>query len=48
VRIISMERQDRISGLQALGVDVIRWRTHDGLSPESQLSVHARLARRQR
>lgn len=46
--IITMERQDRISALSAVGVDVIDWRFRDGMSPESQLSVQARLARRPR
>ncbi len=48
VRIISMERQDRIAGMQAVGVDLIRWRSGDGVSAESQLSVHAQLSRRPR
>jgi uncharacterized protein (DUF58 family) len=48
VRIISMERQDRISNLTALGVNVISWRSPDGVTPESQLSIHARGSRGQR
>jgi uncharacterized protein (DUF58 family) len=45
VRIISMERQDRLSALSALGIDVIHWLSLDGLTPESQLSMHARISR---
>jgi uncharacterized protein (DUF58 family) len=48
VRIISMERQDRISALGALGIDIIRWRSAAGFTPESQLSVRARYSRRPR
>jgi uncharacterized protein (DUF58 family) len=48
VRIISMERQDRISALGALGIDIIRWRSTEGFTPESQLSVRARYSRRPR
>ena len=45
VRIISMERQDRLSALSALGIDVIHWLSPDGITPESQLSVYARISR---
>jgi Protein of unknown function DUF58 len=45
VRIISMERQDRLSALSALGIDVIHWLSLDGLTPESQLSVQSRISR---
>jgi uncharacterized protein (DUF58 family) len=45
VRIISMERQDRLSALSSLGIDVIHWTSQDGVTPESQLSVHARISR---
>jgi uncharacterized protein (DUF58 family) len=45
VRIISMERQDRLSALSALGIDVIHWLSLDGLTPESQLSARARSSR---
>jgi uncharacterized protein (DUF58 family) len=48
VRIISLEREDRIAALRAVGVDVIRWRAPNGESPETQLSVHARGSRRPR
>jgi uncharacterized protein (DUF58 family) len=48
LRIITMERQDRIDALRAVGIDVIEWSPTDGPSPESQLSVYSRLSRRPR
>jgi uncharacterized protein (DUF58 family) len=48
LRIITMERQDRIAALHAVGVDLIEWYSDRGISPESQLSVLVRTSRRPR
>jgi uncharacterized protein (DUF58 family) len=45
VRIIQLEREARILGLASLDVDVIRWRSAKGESPESQLSRRTRPGR---
>ncbi|HEY5320729.1 MAG TPA: DUF58 domain-containing protein [Galbitalea sp.] len=48
LRIITMERQDRIAALHAVGVDLVEWYSDRGISPESQLSVLVRTSRRPR
>jgi uncharacterized protein (DUF58 family) len=56
LRIVAMERHDRIESLRAVGVDVIDWLGEvrsdvtgvGSMSPESQLSVASRGARRPR
>jgi uncharacterized protein (DUF58 family) len=48
VRIVSMEREDRLASLRAVGVDVIHWQSRSGESPEIQFGIHARLSRRPR
>ncbi|MCU1550480.1 MAG: hypothetical protein JWR36_1040 [Glaciihabitans sp.] len=48
LRIVAMERFDRIDSLRAVGVEVVDWQSGDGASPESQLSVTSRPARRPR
>ena len=48
LRIVAMERLDRIDALRAVGVDVIDWQTGGEMSPESQLSVTSRTGRRPR
>ena len=44
LRMILLERRGRILDLGSVGVDVIQWHSPEGLSPESQLSVRARMA----
>jgi uncharacterized protein (DUF58 family) len=48
LRIIQLEREARILELSSLGVDVIRWQSPDGQSPESQLGRRSRMSRRPR
>ena len=48
LRIVQLEREARILGLGALGVDVIRWSRTDGRSPELQLRVLSRMSGRPR
>jgi uncharacterized protein (DUF58 family) len=48
LRIILLERESRILALSSIGADVIRWNSPEGASPESQLSVRSRMARRPR
>ncbi len=48
VRIVSMEREDRLTALRSVDVDVIQWQSRNGESPEIQLGIHARVARRPR
>lgn len=48
VRIVSMEREDRLASMRALGIDVVHWRAASGESAEVQLSIQSRIARRPR
>jgi uncharacterized protein (DUF58 family) len=48
LRIVSMERQDRIDALRAVDVDVIAWRLRDGMAPETQLTAVTRASRSRR